>query len=69
MAWRTSGTAALSRGTINGTVRPPFVFGFIRYKDVFGNKYVRGQAVRYLRRANRFVVVGGDAYNYEHKEN
>jgi hypothetical protein len=49
--------------------RVMFVFGFIRYKDVFGNKYVRGHAVRYLRRLNRFVVAGGDAYNYEHKEN
>lgn len=45
-----------------------YVFGFIRYKDVFGNKYVRGHAVRYVQ-ANKFFIAGGDAYNYDHKEN
>jgi hypothetical protein len=55
---------------INGTEkRVMFVFGFMRYRDVFGNKYIRGHAARYLRRANSFVVQGGDAYNDERKEN
>ena len=54
---------------INGTEKHVmFIFGFIRYKDVFGNKYIRGQAVRYLEGENSFVVEGGDTYNYEHKE-
>jgi hypothetical protein len=54
---------------IKGTEkRVMFVFGFIKYKDVFGNKYTRGHAVRYLRRAKSFAAAGGDAYNYEHKE-
>jgi hypothetical protein len=63
-------TADEKQNFINGTERRVmFLFGFIRYKDVFGNKYIRGHAMRYLRRANRFVAQGGDTYNYERKEN
>ncbi len=48
--------------------RELYFFGYVRYRDVFGNRYIRGHAMTYIRNYRAFHVRGGDSYNYDHKD-
>jgi hypothetical protein len=46
----------------------PFFLGFVMFGDIFGNLYTLGFCFLFDRNGNRFVLAGGDEYNYCRKE-
>jgi hypothetical protein len=44
-----------------------FFYGYVEYRDVFGNKYRRGHGFMYVPKLNVVSAAGGTAYNYDHK--
>jgi hypothetical protein len=46
----------------------PFFLGFVIFGDIFGNIYTLGFCFLFDRIGNRFILAGGDEYNYCHKE-
>ncbi len=45
-----------------------FVYGFIRYRDIFGSRYIMGYCSIFDVIRNRFVPMGDTKYNYFRKE-
>ncbi len=45
-----------------------FVYGFLRYGDIFGGHYLMGYCAIFVITANRFIPIGGPEYNYFRKE-
>jgi hypothetical protein len=45
-----------------------FFMGFVRYTDIFGNRYISGFCFLFSHEDNRFVLAGGSAYNYRRRE-
>ena len=46
-----------------------FLLGYIRYEDVFGTRYIKGYCALFDRiGGERFVLMGGERYNYERTE-
>lgn len=46
-----------------------FVYGFLRYADIFEGHYIMGYCAVYEVTGNRFVLQGGPKHNYFRKEN
>jgi hypothetical protein len=44
------------------------LFGYIRYLDVFKNKWISGFAWRWYPRGNSMTLIGGREYNYTRKD-
>jgi hypothetical protein len=45
-----------------------FLIGYVRYGDVFGIKYLKGFCALFDIYSDRFVLMGGEKYNYERVE-
>lgn len=45
-----------------------FFIGYVRYRDIFGSRYITGFCAVHDRLANRFVLMGDGRYNYTRKE-
>jgi len=45
-----------------------FLIGYIRYRDVFGTRYLRGYCAIFNVTGGDFVLIGNDRYNYEETE-
>ncbi len=45
-----------------------FWMGFVRYRDLFGNRYVSGFCNMFFFEENRYVLAGGDEFNYRRAE-
>jgi hypothetical protein len=45
-----------------------FFMGFVRYRDIFGNRYRSGFCFMLLTAHRRFIVAGDDRYNYCRRE-
>jgi hypothetical protein len=45
-----------------------FFMGFVRYSDIFKNRFVLGFCFMFDRVGNRWILAGGDGYNYCRKE-
>jgi hypothetical protein len=45
-----------------------FLMGFVRYRDIFGNRYRTGFCFVFDHRQNAFVLIGDDPYNYRCRE-
>jgi hypothetical protein len=45
-----------------------FFLGWIRYADIFGNRYITGFCSQLDPLANRFVLIGDEKYNYVRQE-
>jgi hypothetical protein len=52
------------RSGVMGRKASLFLYGFMRYRDIFGKQYRHGFCGRYDASKNNFVVDGGGAYNY-----
>jgi hypothetical protein len=48
--------------------RGVYFMGFVRYTDIFGNRYISGFCFIFHGAENRFALAGGRAYNYRHRE-
>jgi hypothetical protein len=46
----------------------PFFIGFVRYSDIFKNRFVLGFCFVFERDGSRWVLAGGDEYNYCREE-
>jgi hypothetical protein len=46
----------------------PFFIGYVRYADIFKNRYILGFCYLFDRNGNRWILAGGDEYNYCRKE-
>jgi hypothetical protein len=63
------------KGTLEGASPTPirlettvfWFIGYVRYKDVFENEYVRGFCLGYSPMTNSFYPCGGEGYNYRKK--
>jgi hypothetical protein len=63
------------KGTLEGASPTPirletttfWFLGYVRYKDVFENEYIRGFCLGYSPMANNFYPCGGEGYNYRKK--
>ena len=45
-----------------------FFLGFVRYEDIFRNRFVLGFCLDFERKSNRWVLSGDRDYNYCRKE-
>jgi hypothetical protein len=52
---------------LSGSARV-FFYGYMRYEDIFGNRYLNGFCMILERERNIFIRIGGMEYNYMSKE-
>ena len=43
--------------------------GFVKYRDIFNNRYISGFSFIYHLESDRFILAGGSEYNYRRREN
>jgi hypothetical protein len=55
-------------GLLSVSDKRPFFMGFVRYADIFGNRFVLGFCFMFDNTGNRWILAGGDDYNYRRKD-
>jgi hypothetical protein len=45
-----------------------FFLGFVRYENIFSNRFVLGFCFEFDRNSNRWILTGNNEYNYCRKE-
>jgi hypothetical protein len=50
------------------TTHSPFFLGFVRYSDIFGNRFILGFCFMFEGKSNAWIRIHGDEYNYCRKE-